>query len=206
MKRREELVGKIGKILVKTKALQFGTFSLPSGRLSSYYIDLRMTPSLPDAFRLMVDAYIETANHVLNSDHFEAIGAIPTVGLTYAAVVAYRLAKPLLYVRGEGTRPPGAKSVEGILMPGSNVLVIDDLSMTGTSILKAAQSIRSEGGVVSDALVLIDRMEGAAKLLRTAQIRLRSFTTILELARVLRQMEALAEEDFQSIRKQVTSR
>lgn len=196
----------IGKILVKTKALRFGTFTLPSRQVSSYYVDLRMTPSLPDAFKVIVDAYIETINKTLNSGRFETIGAIPTVGLTYATAIAYRLVKPLIYVRGEGARPPRSRNVEGILTPGSKVLVIDDISLSGASIFKAAQSIRAEGGVVSDALVLIDRMEGAQKFLKAAKIRLRSFTTMLELGKLLKRMDVIADEDFEAIRRQIIRR
>lgn len=200
--RRQDLLREIGKILVKTKALSFGTFPLASGKVSSYYVDLRMTPSIPGAFKLIVQAYVETIHNVLNSGRFETIAAIPTAGLTYGSVIAYQLSKPLVYVRGEGPRPTRSRGVEGILKHGSKVLVIDDLSMTGSSILKAAQSIRGEGGVVSDALVLIDRVEGARKLLQIAQIRLRSFTTILELANLLKRMDVINHDDFEVIRQQ----
>jgi orotate phosphoribosyltransferase len=52
------------------------------------------------------------------------------------------------------------RKIEGILMPGNRVLLVDDLITTGLSLKKAATAIRAEGGVVTDALVLLDREEG----------------------------------------------
>jgi orotate phosphoribosyltransferase len=50
----------IAKILGKINALKFGLFTLSSGKISPYYVDLRIVPSFPDAFRDICDLYTET--------------------------------------------------------------------------------------------------------------------------------------------------
>lgn len=202
-KRRQELVRDLGRVLVKTKALRFGTYTLSSGRLSSYYVDLRAAPSFPGVFRKIVQAYVELLREEVGLDRLEAIGGVPMSGLAFAAAVAYELHKPLLYVRREPKLHGTARMVEGVLKPGMKVLVLDDLVTTGSSIGKAAQAIRSGGGTVEDAAVLIDRMEGGRKSLAELNVRLSALTTIAELADLLFDMGVIGEPQRGAIYAQV---
>ena len=63
---------------------------------------------------------------------------------------------PLLYVRPDGSHP----EIEGRVVPGQTVLVIDDLMTGGTSILTTARTLEKAGLIVRDAIVLIDREQG----------------------------------------------
>ncbi|MEM3437901.1 MAG: orotate phosphoribosyltransferase [Nitrososphaerales archaeon] len=197
--RRLELIKELGRVLVKTNALKFGTFTLTSGKMSSYYIDLRIVPSLPEIFKRIIDAFIEAIKNMLNLDKIDAISGIPTAGLTYSTVVAYKLEKPLLYVRKESREHGTQKRVEGLLRPGWKVLILDDLITTGNSILRAAEAIRSEGGIVENALVLIDRMEGGRERLATLNIKLNALAKITELADLLYDMNIIGDDQKKAI-------
>jgi orotate phosphoribosyltransferase len=203
--RRQKLVEELGLVLVKTGALKFGTFRLTTGKLSSYYIDLRAIPSFPGVFRGVLDTYLEFLETAVGVDRFDAIGAIPTAGLTYASVVAYRLEKPMVYVR-KGARQHGLmKLIEGVMTPGWRVLILDDLVTTGSSILNAAEAIRTEGGQVNQAVVLIDRLEGGRAALQAQGIELKALTTILELSSILYDRGQITEEQLAAITAQVES-
>lgn len=197
--RRLGFIKELGRILVKTGALKFGTFTLTSGKISSYYIDLRIVPSLPEIFKMITDAFIEAIKNMVGLDKIDAIGGIPTAGLTYSTVVAYKLEKPLLYVRKEVREHGTQKRVEGLLRPGWRVLILDDLITTGNSILRTAEAIRSEGGIVDDALVLIDRMEGGKERLITSNINLKALAKITELADLLYDMDIIGEDQRNAI-------
>src|SRR5438876_1194094 len=131
------------KMLVRTGALQFGMFTLSGGRISPYYLDLRVIPSFPDAFRTCSELLAKSAKSIEGVDK---IGGIPTGGLPWASVLAYTLSKPLVYTRKDIKLHGREKTVEGILTPGERVLLIDDVITTGKNILTALQSIRGEGG------------------------------------------------------------
>lgn len=205
-KRRVELIRELGRVLVKTGALRFGAFTLTSGKMSSYYIDLRIVPSLPEIFKRIIDAFVEALKNMIGLDRIDAIGGIPTAGLTYSTAVAYKLEKPLLYVRKEPKEHGTQKRVEGLLRPGWKVLILDDLVTTGSSIIRTAEAIRSEGGIVEDALVLIDRMEGGKDRLAVSSIRLKALAKITELADLLYDMDVIREDQRKAIYSMVKTK
>src|SRR5437870_5925545 len=147
----QQQVDNFCKALIKTGALKFGLFKLSGGKLSSYYLDMRILPSFPDAFRASIDLLISKARDIEGVDK---VAGIPTGGLPWASVLAYSLSKPLVYTRKEIKHHGREKMVEGLLVPGDKVLLVDDVITTGKNILDAAQTLRAEGGVVEDALVL----------------------------------------------------
>ncbi len=200
---REKLVRDLGKILVKMNVIQFGTFKLTSGKLSSYYINLRAVPSFPDVFKEVIDCYIYTLKNKVGLAGFDAICGIATAGLPFAAAVAYTLSKPLLYVRREKKEHGLSKVLEGVLYPGWRVLILDDLATTGESILTATRAVRSEGGIVKDAVVLIDRREGAVRALLNECVKLHYFTDISELSEILFDAGLLDSEQIKAIREQM---
>lgn len=184
------------RILIHTGALKFGLFTLSGGKLSPYYLDLRIIPSFPDAFRTSIDLLAKAAKRV---ETINKIGGIPTGGLPWASVLAYSISKPLVYVRKEVKHHGREKMVEGMLTPGDKVLLVDDVITTGHNILSALQTLRAEGGVVEDALVLVDREEGGEEHLLKEGVKLHSATRMSQLAQQLLAMDAISESQFEEL-------
>lgn len=194
---------KLCRILTKIGSLKFGTFKLTSGRTSPYYIDLRIVPSFPDVFKRICDFYVDLIKTELGADNFDRIAGIPIAGIPFASLVAYHLNKPFLYIRQRVRLHGRERRIEGLLMPGDRVLLIDDLITTGGSLRKAAEAIRAEGGIVTDAVVLLDREEGGKKNLAEHNVALHYLLRVSEAAEKLYEMDAIKEDQYKLILKQV---
>lgn len=190
-------------ILVRLGALKFGVFKLTSGKVSPYYIDLRLIPSHVEAFKKICDIYVRMVLEDIGLNSFDRIAGIPTAGIPFASVIAFRVEKPFLYVREEAKAHGTGRNIEGVLNSGDRVVFIDDLITTGKSILRAASIVRAEGGIVDRALVLIDREEGGREALAKSGIQLFSLLTIREASKILYQLGVLDEEQYKTILKQV---
>jgi orotate phosphoribosyltransferase len=200
-----DLETELSRILVKTGATKFGLFKLSSGKLSPYYIDLRMIPGDPKALETVIEIYETMARSKIGITSFDRIAGVPTAGVPYASILAYTLSKPFLYVRRETKTHGGERRVEGQLFPGERVVLVDDLITTGKNTLQAAEAIRAEGGQVEDVIVLIDRQEGGAAALAQAQLKLCAFTTVTRIARRLHESAVIEDDQYKAILAQIGS-
>jgi orotate phosphoribosyltransferase len=199
---REE--GEFCDILLKTDCLRFGTFKLARGILSPYYVDLRLIPSHPEAFKRVIGFY----SSVLEArplKRVQRLVGIPTAGISYAAVLAFKLGKPFLYIRKEPRKEQGGRRIEGLLRPGERVAVLDDVITTGKNIIEAVDAIRAEGGIAEDAVVLLDRKQGGERNLAKIGVKLHSFTTIRRIADVLLDRGTLDERQHKEMVEQIVS-
>jgi len=193
----------MAKILMKIDALKFGVFKLTSGKASPYYIDLRVVPSFPDAFTEICNFYTQSIIREIGLRDFNRIAGVPIAGIPFASQIAYILKKPFLYVRKGIRRHGRRRRVEGILVSGDKVLLVDDLVTTGLTLRKAAEAIRAEGGIVDQAVAFLDREEGGKDKLAKNGIKLHTLLRISEVAKILHESGSLDEESFKTITKQI---
>ena len=198
-KKRSGRLGELAEGLMKAGALQFGTFSLPDGKDSSYYVDLKGVASYPGTYGLAVEALSELASK--KTPRADAICGVSVAGLLFASPVAVALGKLLVYKRME--KHGGERQVEGEVRPGSTVVVMDDISTSGRTILAAADAVEDEGGKVTSAVVLVDRLEGARERLSKRGIALHAVTDMVELADTLHSMALITDENMRAITRSV---
>jgi orotate phosphoribosyltransferase len=200
-----DLETELSQILVKTGATKFGLFKLSSGKLSPYYIDLRMIPGDPKGLHTVIRIYEMMTRSKVGLTSFDRIAGVPTAGVPYASILAFQLTKPFLYVRREAKTHGGERRIEGQLLPGERVVLVDDLITTGKNTLQAAEAIRAEGGEVQHAVVLIDRQEGGAVALARAGLKLHAFTTVTKIARRLQESGVIDDDQYKAILAQIAS-
>ena len=140
-------------------AIRFGRFVLASGKESDYYIDMKKAMTNPSILKKISVAMAEMVRGADRLAGME-LGAIPLV-----TALALETGIPFLMVR-KGKKGHGTQSqVEGEINEGDKVVVVEDVTTTGKSPLKAVMAVREEGGVVDKVVVIVDRQEGAAELM-----------------------------------------
>jgi len=198
-----EFVKEFAIFLFKNNIIKFGNFTLSSGKKSSYYIDLRLVPSFPHQFRKMIKNLQKLIIEKIGLDNFDSLVSIPTGGLIIGSALAIETVKPLIYVRNKPKEHGTTKSIEGKISSDMQVMMIDDIATTGTSVLNGIKQLKAEGLSISNACVIINRLEGADKILNSVGITLHQLTDILEITEILFQEKLIGEDILEKIKKQV---
>ena len=189
---RTNTIRDIAADLVESKALKFGEFTLASGKKSPYYVDLRIVPSYPDLFSKVIDLYVST----ITSQHrkVDAIAGIPTAGISFATAIAERLNLPLLYIRTKPKSHGRSQMVEGNIVSGQHLVLVDDLITDGGSKIPVIDRVKESGMIVDSVVVLLDRLQGGKQTLANQGIQLHAASTILEHIYELEQMHKISTE------------
>lgn len=189
--------------LVELGCIMTGEFRLSSGRISPYYIDLRKIISYPEIFDRITDEYVKT---IKTLGEFDRIAGVATAGVPIATLVAYKMKKPLIYIRKERKTHGTEVEVEGELKAGDKVILVDDVATTGESIVRAAHSIRERGGILNHAVVFVDREEGARQTLEKEGITLVSLSKTSEIFSRLYSLGSVKREDYELVMRYLEGR
>ncbi len=176
-------------------ALQFGDFTLASGKRSSMYVDLRLLVSRPDLMQAAAAAYAKE----LAALHCDRIAGVPYAALPIGMAVALASGVPLIYNRKESKSHGLGKDIEGLWQPGERVVIIEDVITTGGSIVSSVELFRAAGLVVEDAIVLLDRQQGGVENLRKAGIRVHSVLALGDVLDLLSETGHIPEEIRRSL-------
>lgn len=192
----------LAESLFRIGALRFGKFTLSNGRLSSYYLDLRVVPSYPDAYALELEAFRAVAEDI-GKENFDVVAGVATAGVVISSPLAFLLRKPMVYVTKEEKGHGPDWTVEGAARPRWRALVVDDVIATGGSIIAAVDALRKGGSVVKDAVVLVDRLEGGKANLAARGVRLSPFIEVKEIVGSLHAKKMITKRDYEAVMKQV---
>lgn len=169
MTAREQLIDQISELAVIR-----GRVTLASGREADYYVDLR---------RVTLDGFAaplvgEVMTDLVADWQFEAVGGL-TLGADPVAVAMLHHAAhgggrlDAFVVRKEAKAHGLQRRIEGTEVAGRKVLVVEDTSTTGGSVLTAVEAVREAGGEVIGVAVIVDRNTGAKELIEAAGVKYR---------------------------------
>ncbi|MBB6610016.1 orotate phosphoribosyltransferase [Pontibacter sp. Tf4] len=139
----------VASFLLETEAVKLSPdkpFKWSSGWNSPIYCDNRVTLSFPHIRSFIKQQLAELVKK--QYPHAEAIAGVATAGIAQGALVADLLEMPFLYVRPEPKKHGMGNQIEGKLLEGQKVVLIEDLISTGGSSLKAAEAVRAAGAEV----------------------------------------------------------
>ena len=118
-------------------------FTWASGWKSPIYCDNRLSLSFPKVRSLIKENLLISIQHYF--PEVEAIAGVATAGIPQGALLANDLALPFVYVRSKPKGHGMENMIEGKVVPGQQVVVVEDLVSTGGSSLKAVEDLRKAG-------------------------------------------------------------
>jgi uridine monophosphate synthetase len=181
--------------LYQIQGVKFGSFKLKSGITSPIYVDLRVVVSFPLLVKKLSRALWEASQTLA----FDILCGVPYTALPFATCLSLQHNIPMIFRRKEAKDYGTKKTIEGFYQEGQTCLVIEDVITSGSSILETTKSIREEGLIVTDSLVVIDREQGAQKNLEQAGIQAHALFTLTDLLQILKENHKISDQTFSEV-------
>ena len=165
------------KLLKNCGAIQFGRFVLTSGAVSDYYIDIKKASTDPVILKKIVEAMNEYTKGYDVLAGME-LGAVPLV-----VALSLETKIPYVIIRKEKREHGTSKHIEGVDVKNKKVLVIEDVTTSGGSVVKTIQILRNNHALVDEVLVVVDRESGAEEKLQQLDV---NFIPLLSVSEILK--------------------
>lgn len=190
----------VAKSLLTIGAVGFAPqnpITFKSGIKSPVYVDNRKFPFHPSEWKTVIQGFKDLIKE--KGLELDVIAGVEAAGIPHSAALGFFMDKPSVFVRKKA-KDHGTKSmVEGGKVEGLRVILIEDLVTTGGSSLASIESLRKEGAVISDCLIIVSYgFRQAKEAFAKANVNLHTLTTfpiILE--------EALAMGKFSKEEKEI---
>ncbi len=193
----------VAKSLLDIKAVMLRPekpFTWASGWLSPIYCDNRKILSYPQiresVCRWMADIILKQYPDV------EVIAGVATGAIAHGYLVAHLLGKPFCYVRPKPKDHGTGSQIEGILEPGSKVVIVEDLISTGMSSLAANNALENAGADVMGMVAIFSyNFLHARKAFENANVELTTLSNYDALIEVAHEIGYVKESDIEVLKK-----
>lgn len=164
--------------IIRKRSFGRGEITLASGRKSNFYFNLKPTMLDPEGAALLAELTYES----LRDDRLDYIGGLEMGAVPLAGAVAqlsWLKGHPIaaFFVRKKPKEHGARLAIEGLArnesLKGKRIVIIEDVTTTGESALKAVEAVRDAGGDIALVLTMVDREEGARETFAKASLAFR---------------------------------
>lgn len=191
----------LAEALFRLGGVKFGSFTVGRSTVNSpIYVDpkvLLREPRILARAAQLIKSEIEAglAMREPRFKPFDLVAGVPFGGLHLAT--AYSLASDVPVIYGVPAKPPASEpKIEGRFKEGESVLIIDDLITTGGSLIETLDVLHGAGLVVHDAIVLVDRAQGAGERLKRHGLHLFPLLNLTQMLNFYMSRGIIGEEDY----------
>ena len=165
--------------IIRKRSFGRGEITLASGRKSDFYINLKPTMLDPEGAALLAELTFEA----LKDDSLDYVGGLEMGAVPIAGAIAqlsWLKGHPIaaFFVRKKPKEHGARLAVEGLAkgetLQGKRVVIVEDVTTTGGSAIKAVDAVRDAGGEIALVFTMVDREEGATENFAQAGLAFRS--------------------------------
>jgi len=177
MDAREEL-----RLMIQKRCLNFGSFTLASGRKSDYLVDGKQITLDGKGLRITAELILEILDPNVEAIGGMSLGADPITGAVIALSDMHDRHLSGFLVRKEKKDHGSNRQIEGPLEDKTKIAILEDVATTGQSILQTITALKREFDKIEivQIIVIVDRLEGATENLAAQGYPLQSIFTINE--------------------------
>jgi orotate phosphoribosyltransferase len=166
-------VNTLADLLIKNKAIEFGEFTLASGKKSPYYIDIKSAATDPALLSAIASAIAQKYT-------FDVVAGVAVGGIPLAVATAISTKKPYAIIRA-AEKSHGKKDVIIGDVKDRDVLLVEDVTTSGGSAFYGISALRSAGARADRVVTVVDREQGAGEMLRQQGVRLLPLVKVSEI-------------------------
>ena len=175
-------------------------FTWASGIKSPIYTDNRITLSYPDTRSLIADGFVETIKSYY--PEVELIAGTATAGIPHGAIVADRMNLPFAYIRSKPKEHGAGNQVEGRIVKGQKMVIIEDLISTGGSVLDVVAAAQREGADVLGVVAIFTyQLPKAERNFDNAGVELVTLSNYSELIKVAKVQGYITADGLELLKK-----
>src|SRR5581483_1499616 len=179
---KKAIAEKTAEMLLEVEAVRFMAdkpFIFTSGRASPVYTDCRRLISFPRVRQALMDFGVATVTREAGPDAFDAVAGGETAGIPFAAWMAERMNLPMLYVRKQAKGFGRNAQIEGNVVEGQRVLLVEDMTTDGGSKVNFCKALRAAGLKVDHVFVVFfyDIFPESKKILGDLGVTLHALAT-----------------------------
>ena len=165
--------------IIRKRSFGRGEITLASGRKSDFYFNLKPTMLDPEGASLLAELTYEA----LKDDNLDFVGGLEMGAVPLAGAIAqlsWLKGHPIaaFFVRKKPKEHGARLAVEGLAkgenLQGKRVVIVEDVTTTGGSALKAVEAVRDAGGEIVLVFTMVDREEGAGETFAQSGVEFRS--------------------------------
>lgn len=155
--------------------------TLASGRESDFFIDCKQTVLSAEGHALAGELMLEAAFELASFDALAGVelGGCPLASAASLTSFLRGTPKDAVYVRKDAKDHGSKRLLEGDthLPPGASLVILEDVTTTGGSTLKAVEKLKLAGYRATGVVTLVDRLEGGREAIEAANLPLRAIYT-----------------------------
>jgi orotate phosphoribosyltransferase len=167
------MVNTLAALLIRNKAIEFGDFTLASGKKSPYYIDVKSAATDPALLSAIASAIAQRYS-------FDVVAGVAVGGIPLAVATALITKKPYAIIRA-AEKSHGKKDLVIGDVRDRDVLLVEDVTTSGGSALYGIGALRAAGARADRVVTVVDREQGAGEMLRQQGVRLLPLVKVSEI-------------------------